>query len=349
MKRACLVFALAACASEPEPLQYTGPARRFAVDAIALPLNNTEARAFGADLNGDRTVDNQLGMVISTLSSISGNVTTHGDDMIAAGVLASSVVLVADDLSRDDTVALRYFGADGDEAELIDGALASGRFTTRASGAGAVHLPVFVDSDPIIIPLVHMRASLVADGRGGYDATIQGAVPHDVALAAAYAGITQMFESRPSDHVAFFRMLDTSPYDFTITRQEFDNNTLIASLMAPDLDLDGEDLLSIGFRVHLSPCAEGNCVTPAVSCFDRARNGNETDVDCGGACGACESQATCFDGVKNGLETDVDCGTQCGACATGRACWSNSDCTSKQCGEPCSGTFCNTWTFDTCK
>lgn len=346
------MFALAACAADPaDDIHYTGETQRYVIDQIAVPLNNTEARMFGADLNGDKSVDNQLGMIIGTLNSI-GDITQHGQDMVASGMIASSVEIVADDFHTDQTVALRYIGADGDEAELVGGTLIDGTFeTTRERGAGAVHLPVFVDADPTILPLVHMRARLVADGFGGFDAMIQGAVPEDVAKRAAYDSLMQMFASYPSDHVAFFRMLDIQPYDFNITLEEFTKNTLIASLMAPDLTIEDAKLLSIGFRVHLSPCADGRCAIapPATTCFDRVQDGAETEVDCGGSCRACESNATCFDGVRNGLETDVDCGTQCGPCATGKDCWSSSDCVSGKCGEPCTGTFCGTYTLDVCR
>src|SRR5215207_1716394 len=64
-------------------------------------------------------------------------------------------------------------------------------------------------------------------------------------------------------------------------------------------------------------------------CTDLIRNGEETDIDCGGTCGPCNvgdrcnttsdcDQSTCDDGrcaplpcangVKDGQETDVDCG-----------------------------------------
>jgi hypothetical protein len=370
MKRACLLFALAACASEPEPIHYTGEARRFVVDSISVPLHNGEARELGLDLDGDRAVDNQLGMVIATLSNISGNVTMHGNEMIGAGAIASSVELVADDFENDDTVALRYLGADGDSAQLIGGSLDDGRVVTDAVGGGAVHLPVFVDADPVVLPLVRMRATLVADGRGGFDATIAGVVPAQVAHKAAFDGIAQMFETRPSDHIVFFRLLDAQPHDFVVTQDELENNSLIKSLLAPDLDFDGEHYLSIGFRAHLSPCADGRCAAaPAPTCFDRVRNGDETDVDCGGACEACASgfacsaasdcessacagtcgEASCSDGVRDGWETDVDCGGPCGGCAAGRVCYNGTDCASGECGAPCSGTFCGDYDLDTCR
>src|SRR5262249_39805866 len=90
------------------------------------------------------------------------------------------------------------------------------------------------------------------------------------------------------------------------------------------------------------------------TCSDAVKNGNETDIDCGGgtcfACAAgkscslgsdCQSgicaggvcQANgCLDGIKDGTETDVDCGGGiCTTCPNGKACQGNSDCTSSAC------------------
>src|SRR5215212_744323 len=88
-------------------------------------------------------------------------------------------------------------------------------------------------------------------------------------------------------------------------------------------------------------------------CIDLIRNGDETDIDCGGTCGACDvgercsvatdcDQSTCVDGrceplpcansVKDGQETDVDCGgPTCRKCAGARACSVASDCFSGTC------------------
>src|SRR5207247_5345292 len=64
-------------------------------------------------------------------------------------------------------------------------------------------------------------------------------------------------------------------------------------------------------------------------CDDGFRDGDETDVDCGGTCAACAdglgclhggdcrsrscvagacAAPSCTDGIQNGAETDVDCG-----------------------------------------
>lgn len=86
------------------------------------------------------------------------------------------------------------------------------------------------------------------------------------------------------------------------------------------------------------------------SCTDGVKNGDETDVDCGGTCGSnciqgkrcqlatdCQqplscgvnNQCTsfCSDGKLNPSETDIDCGGSCGAtCLTGKSCQQNTDC-----------------------
>lgn len=105
----------------------------------------------------------------------------------------------------------------------------------------------------------------------------------------------------------------------------------------------------------------GRCT--ASNCTDTARNGLETDVDCGGpACPACTTNkaclspadceslncvnqicapATCQDGIKNAAETDVDCGgPTCRACGLGDGCMMDVDCTTDICDGGPGGPFC---------
>src|SRR5262249_21015180 len=92
------------------------------------------------------------------------------------------------------------------------------------------------------------------------------------------------------------------------------------------------------------------------SCFDGAKDGTETDVDCGGGCHGCAlgqvwkgfrdcaslacdgitftcDPNPCTDRMKDNEESDVDCGGACPACSVGQTCGSNFDCVS--------GHFCN--------
>ena len=107
-------------------------------------------------------------------------------------------------------------------------------------------------------------------------------------------------------------------------------------------------------------CYENKCTEP--TCDDGERNGNETDVDCGGdkcdrcnigetckinldcSSNLCESRTckrinTCKDGIKNFGETDVDCGGSCrDKCKLQKACKVDDDCES---GLVCDSQICS--------
>jgi hypothetical protein len=100
-------------------------------------------------------------------------------------------------------------------------------------------------------------------------------------------------------------------------------------------------------------CGNGRCVahktSPAApTCSDGIRNGNETDVDCGGpTCPKCATGKTCASGTDcvsgvctNGVCVTAPkvcsatvCGAQngCPACANGQGCGTGADCSSGHC------------------
>lgn len=104
-------------------------------------------------------------------------------------------------------------------------------------------------------------------------------------------------------------------------------------------------------------CAMNQCF----DCNDGTKNGNETDLDCGGECisrcstgkmclvtadcdGECDNGVCvdCFDGTKNGTEGDIDCGGVCAQkCSTGQSCGIGTDCSNGVCtGNKCVGPTC---------
>ena len=109
-----------------------------------------------------------------------------------------------------------------------------------------------------------------------------------------------------------------------------------------------------------SDCASGVCVASnnggacaAASCTDLVKNGDESDIDCGGSCqtkcgaslkcdadsdcqsgscsttnGRCNAPNTCADGVQNFGETCIDGGGPCSPCRLAEGCAITADCES---------------------
>ena len=366
--RAVLLVLLVGCSDSSDVTgPFTGEPVRFVVDAIQVPHDANEAAALAADLDGDDVPDNQFGNVTGVLAGTT-DLSMHAADMIASGALASVVMIQADDLSSDSSVGVTYLGAMDEPATVAGGRFVNGAFAsnltrdTHVPGAARVHLPIYVNADPLVIELEGMAIELAPDG-AGYTGVVRGGFREEAARAAAYTGLVQMFETEPERHLVFGRGVDKN-HDDMITRAEVDDS-VIALLVTADVDLfDGErfaphvsttpDSLSVAFGIHLTPCASGTCssVAPMNGCRDRARDGDETDVDCGGSCQPCWADklclraedcqsracdaghcraATCNDGVRDGYESDVDCGSSCGPCMAGKICAADSDCASTNC------------------
>jgi hypothetical protein len=338
----------AACGeSGPEPIR--GPVHTFAVDGYTLPMDNIEARAMGCDLNGDRTVDNQLGMTFGQLAR-ENNLTPYVADLIGSGVLASRVEIQSEDLVDDPVAGLRYIGHDGAPSVQVRGELADGAFVTTERGAGVVRLPVFVDADVSQVQVNALQLALTPDGNGGYDAQLCGAVREAEAAEDAARGLIQMVDNNPADHPYMITLFDDDK-NGEITVEELRADSLFKSLLSADVEVDRQKHTALGVRLHLAPCPGGVCPEPAAptnACHDRAIGGDESDVDCGGtsclrcaaglecrgpqdcASNACDAgrcrEPSCTDGAWDGFESDVDCGWHCGPCASGQMCERGTDC-----------------------
>jgi len=339
---------LVACSSQDA---ITGDVHRFAIDTITLPTMNAQVDELGDDLDGDGTIDNQLGVVLLGLTA-TGDATSHGADMLASGAIASSI-----ELQGETTAGVRYDDSEQLRGTLRDGAFASTRTrTTKHDTVVEIHIPGFADADPLVLPLHGVELDLAADGTG----LVRGGIPIDDARAIASASVVQMMTDHPTAHLPFARTCDTN-HDGTVTPDEVANSALFGAFLVGDTQLFGQPMLSVGFAFHAVPCESGRCstVAPTDPCHDRVRDGAETDVDCGGTCGACpagnacsvpadcESAAcdaghcrapSCTDHVRDGFESDVDCGAACPACAAGKICAVNADCTSQHCSAGAVGT-----------
>ncbi|MEQ9077887.1 MAG: hypothetical protein RLP09_28750 [Sandaracinaceae bacterium] len=101
---------------------------------------------------------------------------------------------------------------------------------------------------------------------------------------------------------------------------------------------------------------------PEAMCDNSVRDGDETGIDCGGSCPACDDGSpciaaedcqslvcsrgrclvpSCMDEVRNGDETGADCGGDCPLCPGGETCTSNDECLSGRCrGGECAASTC---------
>ena len=100
--------------------------------------------------------------------------------------------------------------------------------------------------------------------------------------------------------------------------------------LPPDMCFGCTDPSSVNFDPDVTQ-DDGSCF----SCSDGILNGNETEVDCGGA--DCMPCFTCDDGILNGNEEEIDCGgPDCPACPTCDDGTQNGD----EEGVDCGGTEC---------
>jgi hypothetical protein len=97
---AVMPMSLVACGGDdggnvvPEGTHY-----HYVANAVFVPTSNTQAREYGLDLNGDSQVDNQLGMVLSTLAGMGFDIQATLDTAVAEG----SIILLADFQTKDFT------------------------------------------------------------------------------------------------------------------------------------------------------------------------------------------------------------------------------------------------------
>jgi hypothetical protein len=228
---------LAGCAQDAGNGDVTGPftgtPRRYVIDSFSIPSNSTTAQNLGDDLDGDDTVDNQLGAVIGFLANF-GNQTTHGPDMLASGAIASTFLIRANDYWNDDTVSVVYYGSDGDPATQVGGRFERSVFesnrtaTTSVAGSALARVPIFVDTDPSELPLFGLQMTLVPDG-GGFDAAISGAIDPAEALARTYDGLSHLVAAEPDSHRMLMSLFDLNR-DWALTLEEVSGSSLLQSL-----------------------------------------------------------------------------------------------------------------------
>ncbi len=288
----------------------------YVANKVLVPTTNTQAREYGLDLNNDKTVDNQLGMVLSTLGSMGFDIQATIDQSVAIG----GIVLLADFQTKDFTnttaAGVRVFIGDSDmvtpapcnqgetynettktgcgrhltggatpgsfvvksdpEAAL-GGKIVNGTFTggpgnlslqIALGGTAAITLDLIgarakgsslsaetlgtatsgglifggaitkTDIDTKVIPAIQAQiAPIIAE-----DCTMPNNPPTCGCVADSTGKtILGLFDTKLADGV-------TEGKDCAVSVEEIKTNSLIVSLLAPDVKIDGKDALSLGIK-----------------------------------------------------------------------------------------------------
>jgi len=272
-----------------------GPFTDFVSNAIVLPTNAPMAHDLAFDLDGDGAVDNAFGNFLTVLGAQNLSVQSFMDGAVQTGSIVLVHRLQANDLATDPTVSWqvwlgqiggtpKFDGTDlvtplpgGPTDAAVFGAITTGQFATTVPGPVSIQL--VLASGPIRLDLHDARISATVSSAGCGEGRLGGALlATDVqsvflpALAADFQTVVERdcpsATCMPGSEGAALETLFDADHDGTITASELATNTLIATVLVPDLDLqDGAghpghdgvaDALSLGIGFTCVPVVFNN-------------------------------------------------------------------------------------------
>ncbi len=307
-----LSLGLVACGGggdDDPPIVVEGEAHTYVVDSVTIPLTPSEAEDLGFDLDGDTTIDNQLGNILSALISagsgdldLQGSIDTSvdsGEILLLASVRATALTQAAnagfsiylganpspapctDTSDPPDPLTCRQHldGTGSFDIEtgsatsgVVGGNIIGGNFE---GGPGNLQLQIAFGETAINLTLIEARARLTGISEGEImDAIVGGAVPDEnvqgEVIPAVHTSISDIItddcptatgpdcgceaDSTGSTLLGIFdKPMSTGcpdcVVDCEVTLAEIRQNSLIVTLLRPDVDTDGDgepDSLSIG-------------------------------------------------------------------------------------------------------
>ena len=298
---AALPMTLVACGDDGGTSQPTpeGTHYQFVSSEAFVPTTNTQAREYGLDLDGNKQPDNQLGMVLGTLSSMCFDV----QGTIDTAVLEGSIILLVDFQTKDFTntsaAGLKVLLGDNPmpaactdpanptpatcgkhldgngmfaiKAGSPDNAAVSGKIVngTFNGGPGKISLQIALGgTDAIQLDLIGARAKASGITETGMTSVILGGALTEsdlntkvipaihAQIAPLIAEDCNMLTAPPgcgcmagSTGETVLNLFDAGTKDCMVTVDEIKNNSLIQSLLAPDVEIDGTPALSLGIKV----------------------------------------------------------------------------------------------------
>jgi hypothetical protein len=272
------------------PPDASGMHHHYILDSLTWPASNGDATTDGFDLDGDGSIDNQLGRVTATMASQGFDLQTPQDQAIARGAVLMLADLQADDLTTaagagytmyvgtnpspapctgsSDTVCGHHLtgAATFDAAATPRDAQLIGSITSNQLTAGPGHLSMqlsIVTGTPVTITLLAAHAKLTT--MPFLHGTLGGAIPMSDFHMKIYPAMQTSFAATiaadctgqnppecgctaSSTGATLIQLFDANQ-DCTVSEPEIENNSLIHSLFASDVTVEGQAALSVGFAV----------------------------------------------------------------------------------------------------
>jgi hypothetical protein len=274
------------------PPTAVGTDNTFVVSAIQVPANNTEARTYGIDLDGDNVIDNQLGMVFATLTGQGYEITAATNEAVDRGTTLVLANLITTSFTAGQGAGFRtYLGATPSPAPCSGSGdtqcrkhlTGTGTFSVSAmnpmntplvgnflfgtfkGGPGhAVFQMALASGRAMTLDLIGARVKITAASATGLTGVIAGGLTQaeidatfipEFAYAAnqAIAADCNMLSSPPScgcsqnsTGASQVGLFDTN-HNCSVSEAEVKGNSLIVSLLAPDIIVEGQQVLSVGF------------------------------------------------------------------------------------------------------
>jgi len=294
-----MMISTGGCATNEDPPVVTGEHHQYVVSELRIPRDNNEARANSLDLNNDKTVDNQLGMVFGTLDSMGLGVGETATEALLRGGLVMLADLQTENFELTEASGFEtWLGDVNDPSACLDPARletcgqhlrGTGRFSVDEDSAShqisgpivdgvflqkAVFLPVELVLDagrPLRVDLRGARVKLTQISETKISAVFAGGLTkldlERVVYPEAAANCDRIVQNEcmqasseecgclPGSRARTLQSLFDDNHDCRITTHEVATNTLVQALLAPDLRIDGQDLVSFGVGVELVPAS----------------------------------------------------------------------------------------------
>lgn len=253
----------------------------FVLDAVLLPTSSGQATQYGFDLDGDGSVDNALGTILSAVGAMTPGMSVQPavDEAVNRGDLLLLFRLYSNNMVDQPSLVAHHWRAAATQcctavdptacaaeaqatcfsgshsftpvppATQLLGTLSGGTFAFGPTSL-QLSLPLFGGTQ-IDVTLIGARLRGTLAGGGITDGAIGGAISKqdldNQVIPAIAAAMDSAYQADPVGNAMIGQLFDTNK-DGRIDATEVAGNPIVATFLTPDVDADGDGTyeMSIG-------------------------------------------------------------------------------------------------------